>query len=113
MTCVLASQRGWNPQTDVKFITKGDFTNLRASVNDGSSSAFMWETFTTKPYHDSGEIRRIGEITTPWPCFLIASTRKYVSGHVDTVKKLFAGLRRGTEIFNSRNENIPEQIAKR
>ncbi len=27
---------------------------LRASVNDGSTSAFMWETFMTKPYHDSG-----------------------------------------------------------
>lgn len=29
---------------------------LRASVNDGSTDAFMWETFMTKPYHDGGVI---------------------------------------------------------
>ena len=27
------------------------------SVNDGTTSAFMWEWFTTKPYVDSGEVR--------------------------------------------------------
>ena len=27
------------------------------SVNDGSTSAFMWEWFTTKPWLDSGEVR--------------------------------------------------------
>ena len=31
---------------------------LRASVNDGSTDAFMWETFMTKPYHDSGVSKR-------------------------------------------------------
>ena len=33
---------------------------LRASVNDGSTDAFMWETFMTKPYHDSGVSKRNG-----------------------------------------------------
>jgi hypothetical protein len=40
--CVMSE--GWNPQSDIKFVVKGDFKNLRASVNDGSSAAFMWYT---------------------------------------------------------------------
>lgn len=60
MAYVLANQRGWNE--DLTFEVKGSFENLRNSVNDKSTDAFMWETFTTKPFHDSGEIKRIGEV---------------------------------------------------
>ena len=72
MACVLAVQRGWDPKSDIKFTVVGDFKNLRDAVNSGTADAFMWETFTTKPFWDSGEIRRVGDITTPWPCFLLA-----------------------------------------
>jgi hypothetical protein len=58
MAFVLAQQRGWNPQTDVSFRVVGDFAKLRGAVNAGDADAFMWETFTTKPFHDSGEIKR-------------------------------------------------------
>lgn len=34
-----------------------DIKGLISSVNDGSTSAFMWEWFTTKPWLDSGEVR--------------------------------------------------------
>lgn len=34
-----------------------DIRGLIDSVNDGSTSAFMWEWFTTKPYADAGEVR--------------------------------------------------------
>ena len=34
-----------------------DIRGLINSVNDGSTSAFMWEWFTTKPFADAGEVR--------------------------------------------------------
>lgn len=34
-----------------------DIRGLINSVNDGSTSAFMWEWFTTKPFVDAGEAR--------------------------------------------------------
>lgn len=34
----------------------------------------MWETFMTRPFHLRGEVRRVGELTTPWPCFMMATT---------------------------------------
>lgn len=34
-----------------------DIRGLIDSVNDASTSAFMWEWFTTKPFVDAGEAR--------------------------------------------------------
>lgn len=34
-----------------------DIRGLIDSVNDGTTSAFMWEWFTTKPFVDAGEAR--------------------------------------------------------
>lgn len=72
MSCVLASQLGW-AQSDLSYVVEGSFQHLRESVRAGRTAAFMWEHFMQKPFHDAQEIRRIGEIVTPWPCFLLAS----------------------------------------
>ncbi len=38
------------------------------------SDVFFWEKYTTKPYVDSGQLRRVSEFVTPWPCFQVAAT---------------------------------------
>ena len=40
-----------------------DIHGLIASVNDGSTSAFMWEWFTTKPFADAGAVRFVSHRT--------------------------------------------------
>jgi len=57
----------------MEFQINNDIRGLIDSVNDGSTSAFMWEWFTTKPWADSGEVRFIGSVPTPWPSWLIAA----------------------------------------
>jgi hypothetical protein len=54
-------------------LVKNDIRGLIDSVNDGTTSAFMWEWFTTKPFVDAGEVRFIGSVPTPWPSWLIAA----------------------------------------
>ncbi|KAA1079233.1 hypothetical protein PGT21_004697 [Puccinia graminis f. sp. tritici] len=68
MASVMALQQGWanSPDSALEFVVKDSFKNLRDSVNDGSTAAFMWEWFTTKPYQDSGEVKFIGSQPTPW-----------------------------------------------
>lgn len=44
------------------------------SLSTLSSDVFYWEKFTTKPYVDNGQLKRIGEYLTPWSCFVIAAT---------------------------------------
>ncbi|KIJ66974.1 hypothetical protein HYDPIDRAFT_174261 [Hydnomerulius pinastri MD-312] len=72
MAYVMALQQGW-PTDNLKFQINNDIRGLINSVNDGSTSAFMWEWFTTKPFADAGECRFIGEVPTPWPSWLIAA----------------------------------------
>jgi len=38
-------------------LVNNDIHGLINSVNNGSTSAFMWEWFTTKPFVDAGEVR--------------------------------------------------------
>ncbi|KAJ7455333.1 hypothetical protein B0H11DRAFT_2067698 [Mycena galericulata] len=66
MAYVMALQQGCIP-------VNNDIHGLINSVNDGSTSAFMWEWFTTKPWVDRGEARFIGSVPTPWPSWLIAA----------------------------------------
>ncbi|KAF9417886.1 hypothetical protein BGZ94_009833 [Podila epigama] len=83
---VLAEQEGWlkDSSSDDKtkepfdFKVLNTFKHMRDSVNDGSSDAFLWERFTTKPYHDSKEVRSVDTITPPWPAFMIAASTRHL-----------------------------------
>ncbi|KAI0001407.1 periplasmic binding protein-like II [Russula compacta] len=72
MAYVLALQRGWAADA-LRFKVNNDIRGLIDSVNDGSTSAFLWEWFTTKPFVDAGQVRFIGSVPTPWPSWLIAA----------------------------------------
>ena len=116
MAYVLAMQRGWDPQKDINFKVVGAFKALRDSVNDLSSgngtSAFMWETFTTKPYHDSGEVRRVGDITTPWPCFMVAGLEDRVTERLDDYKRALAAVNEAAQMFKMERTTMPLTISK-
>merc|ERR1740121_1401472 len=40
----------------------------------GEIDAWLWEKFTTKHLVDSGEWDIVGEVPTPWPCFLFVAS---------------------------------------
>ena len=79
MSYVLADQQGWleegkaEPPFPVEPLEM--FARLREGVNKKTADFFMWEHFTSKRYYDNGEIKRIGEIYTPWSSWkIVAST---------------------------------------
>ncbi|KAH3991952.1 hypothetical protein HBI56_207490 [Parastagonospora nodorum] len=77
MSFVLADQQGWldptssSPPFPVEPLNT--FANLREGVNNSTADFFMWEHFTSKRYYDNGEIKRIGEIYTPWSSWKIVA----------------------------------------
>ncbi|CAE6410191.1 unnamed protein product [Rhizoctonia solani] len=77
MASVMAMQQIWideDGQVEIpEFQVNNNLQGLKDSINDGTTSAFLWEWFTTKPYVDSGEVRFIGSVLTPWPSWLIAA----------------------------------------
>jgi hypothetical protein len=77
MSFVLADQQGWlDPQASgppFPVEPLDTFLNLREGVNNATADFFMWEHFTSKRYYDNGEIKRIGEIYTPWSSWKIVA----------------------------------------
>ncbi|KAJ8663115.1 hypothetical protein O0I10_001292 [Lichtheimia ornata] len=116
MAYVLADQQGWlegnnNNESDVfGFNVLNNFQAMRDSVNDNSSDFFMWETFTTKPYHDSGEVRRIGQITPPWPAFLFAAHVDLLQNHAADLQRTLKAIQKATDLFVAQKEDTSVQL---
>ncbi|OWZ76025.1 hypothetical protein C365_05436 [Cryptococcus neoformans Bt85] len=107
MASVLSLQQKWSEEEQPKFKVNGQFRPLRDSVNSGETSVFLWEWFTTKPYVDSGEVRFIGSVYTPWPCWHIAASPSVPSS---TIKTFLASLQPYVQHFNSPEARASEDI---
>ena len=75
MAYLLSKREGWDAQgLDFEIIN-----NLDGAINsfkENKSKAFLWEKYTTKPLVDKGLFKRVGEIPTPWPCFVIVASEQ-------------------------------------
>lgn len=113
MSFVLANQHGWlspgkPPYAD--FVVLNTFEKLRGAVNAGEADFFMWEHFTSKRYYDSGEIRRVGEIYTPWSSWkIVASTR--LASSDPRLSSLFEKLDAGIKHFQENQEEAVKYIS--
>lgn len=116
MSYVLADQQGWltspekSPYKGFKVLQT--FDKLRAAVNDGTADFFMWEHFTSKRYYDSGEIRRLGDIYTPWPSWqIVASTATTQLAKDPRLQDLFQKLDRGIQYLETHHDETIEYIS--
>jgi len=107
MAYVMALQQGW-PTDELKFQVNNDIRGLIDSVNDGSTSAFMWEWFTTKPFVDAGEARFIGSVPTPWPSWLIAAHPERAESKA--VSTFLDGLTTFVNDFNSEESRATKNV---
>lgn len=60
------------------FVVISNMDGALKSLSKNESQVFYWEKYTTKPLVDSGQLRRIGEFVTPWPCFVIVASNKAI-----------------------------------
>ncbi|KAK4971828.1 hypothetical protein LTR66_011420 [Elasticomyces elasticus] len=95
MSFVLADQHGWlssDAKTPFEVVPLGDFKALRGGVNGNEADFFMWEHFTSKRYFDNGELKRLGELYTPWPSWMIAARDPTDKRLEDLAEKLNKGI---------------------
>ncbi|KAK1826471.1 hypothetical protein QBC39DRAFT_376526 [Podospora conica] len=126
MGFVLADSRNWLLPTATStsggqsappfsdFVVLNTFENLRRAVNEDKADFFMWEHFTSKRYYDSGEIRRVGEIYTPWSSWKIVASTGLVGedGGLDArVEDLMERLNQGIKHFNENPEEAVKYIS--
>lgn len=110
MGFVLADNRGWlKAPGDSPFdvVPLQTFAKLREAVNDSTADFFMWEHFTSKKYYDNGEIKRIGEIYTPWSSWKIVSR----DPHDQRLEGMFEKINKGVEYFENHREEAIEYIS--
>jgi ABC-type amino acid transport substrate-binding protein len=109
MGFVLADQEGWLKKDEKPFenVVLDNFKNLRNGVNSGKADFFMWEHFTSKRYYDNGEIKRVGEIYTPWSSWKIVA-RDAEDSRIDAMRK---SINQGIKHFRDNQKEAVEYIS--
>ena len=102
MAYVNAQKQGWDTK-DLNFKVVDNLEGAVASLTDGTADYFMWERFTTKPLVDQGIFRRITDCPTPWPCFVVAATDKFIDGNSSTLAHILEVI----NVYTSDFKRIP------
>ena len=80
MAYVMADQHGWNLD-GLKFNVIGDVYGGLWALENNEAQAFLWEKYTTFPFVEQAKCRYVGEVVTPWPCFVIAVRSEVAEKH--------------------------------
>lgn len=80
------------------------------ALTNGTADYFMWEHFMTKPYVDNGTFRRIDNIETPWPCFVIAVRNNILKDNSEAIKTILKVINKQLKHFENTLQN--EQLIK-
>ncbi|TDQ31338.1 substrate-binding domain-containing protein [Zeaxanthinibacter enoshimensis] len=84
MAFVNARQQGWDTKS-LKFREVQHLEGAIEALGKKEADYFMWEHFTTKPLVDEGIFRRLADCPTPWPCFVIAASDRFLKDESSTL----------------------------
>ena len=62
-----------------------NLSGARELFKHGDNHVFLWEKFMTQPYVDQGEFRRIADLPTPWPCFVVCVRKEVYAQHQESI----------------------------
>ena len=100
MAFVLARSLGWDTSR-LRFVEVGNLEGARRELARNARAVFLWEKAMTQPLVARGEMRRVGEIPTPWPCFVLAATKAVAETRARELGELLDALARAAREFKS------------
>ncbi|RLJ68842.1 ABC-type nitrate/sulfonate/bicarbonate transport system substrate-binding protein [Lacinutrix venerupis] len=112
MAYVNAQNNGWNLEKDLNFEVIKNLDGAVEGLTKGTADYFMWEKFMTKPIVDKGVFRRIGNLPTPWPCFVIAVREDFLTENKADIKTILEIVNNTTSEFKD-IPSIDRMIANR
>jgi sulfonate transport system substrate-binding protein len=83
------------------------------SLKNNESDLFLWEKYTTNPFVLSGELKRLGEIPTPWPAFVIAARNEFIENDSSSLALLLDALQNEIRELQSSPQNTKAEIGER
>lgn len=111
MSYVKASQEGWD-MNSLNFKVVGDIYGGLWSLENNEAQAFLWEKYTTYPFVEQKKCRYIGEVVTPWPCFVIAVRTEVYEKYAEEIHKMCSTVNDKAKALKQ-NENAIDIIAWR
>jgi ABC-type nitrate/sulfonate/bicarbonate transport system substrate-binding protein len=105
MALVHANQVGWDA-SKLKFNVVGDVYGGLWALENHEADGFLWEKFTTKPFVDQGKCKCIGEVVTPWPCFVIAVRTDILIKHANLIHEMSKIVGKRAKQLKEDNESI-------
>lgn len=87
MTYVHAHQEGWD-LSEIGFNVVGDIFGGLWALQNNVADGFLWEKYTTYPYVEKKKCKRIGEVLTPWPCFVIAVRQDVLDEYKEEINSI-------------------------
>ncbi len=102
MAYVNAQKEGWEID-NLQFEVINNLDGAVEALTKGAADYFLWEHFTTKPIVDKGIFRRIDDCPTPWPCFVIAATGRFISKNPSAIGHILEII----NLYTSEFKNIP------
>lgn len=106
MSMVNANSKGQSLESE-QFTVINDINGALKSLDKLETDVFYWEKYTTKPYVDAGQIRRVGEYVTPWSCFVIAASDKILNEQPAAIVRLLEIIQDSCQKFMKDNTMIP------
>jgi ABC-type nitrate/sulfonate/bicarbonate transport system substrate-binding protein len=111
MAYVLGNNHGWDLNS-IQFNIVGDVYGGLWALENLEAQGFLWEKYTTQPFVDQKKCRRIGELVTPWPSFVIAARNEVIEKHPEALKKMLKIIQNRADLVKS-FDNSPEIISWR
>lgn len=95
-----------------QFVLVNNLDGALASLTAHETDIFYWEKYTTKPYVLNGQLKRVGEFLTPWPCFVIAASDKILREQPENVIRLLRTIHDATDQF-MQDDDAPQLVSER
>ena len=93
--------------TDIQPFFNARCTNCHGNIAPNlESDVFYWEKYTTKPWVDNGQLKRVGEFITPWPCFMVAATNKAIEEQPENIIRLLRVMHDSCDSFMQSDDAI-------
>ncbi|NAS13169.1 substrate-binding domain-containing protein [Poritiphilus flavus] len=102
MAYVHAQNQNWDT-SGLSFTIVNTLDGAVKALSKGEADYFMWEHFTTKPLVDRGVFRRLADCPTPWPCFVVAASNKFLSENANTLEHILEVI----NLYTSEFKQIP------
>lgn len=83
------------------------------SLDKQETDVFYWEKYTTKPWVDKGELKRVGEFITPWPCFMIAATNNILEEQPENIIRLLRVIHDSCDSFMQNHTEAIKIVSER